>query len=305
MSKSLNGRAAIVTGAGRGLGAAYAKRLAAQGAWVIVNDIPSTDGDDPALQVVEEIRSAGGSAIADYSDVANFDSAGALVQRAIAEFGGLDILVNNAGNLRDRMFVNMAERDWDDVIQVHLKGHFCMARHAAAHWKEKAVNGPTDAVLIHTTSIAGLHGNVGQTSYAVAKAGIATLAHVNHLELHGRLGVRVYAVGPGGRTRMTEGVPGAADVVARPADGSFDYFDPDNVAAVVSWLCRSDCPAPSGQVYGVQGDIVRRYDGWRIATTVSNDGRQWTDAELNGASAALNLGADEAFMSMERGLAKE
>lgn len=300
MAKRLAGRVAIVTGAGQGLGAAYALCLARHGAKVVLNDLGvGLDGEgeasDPATAVAEAIRAAGGEAVIDRGDVADFDAAQALIETAVNTFGGLDILINNAGILRDRMLVNMSVKEWDDVIRVHLRGHFCTTRHAAAYWRDQAKTGISDRVLIQTSSIAGLHGNIGQTNYSTAKSAIATMAYLNHLELNQRLGVRAYAVAPSARTRLTLNSPGAADLVQEVEDGAFDYFSPDNVAEVVAWLSAADCPAPSGAIFGVEGDIVRRYDAWRVATTVSNDEKRWTLDALDSRAAELAEGQDRAF----------
>lgn len=300
MARRLEGRVAVVTGAGRGLGAAYALCLADHGAKLVLNDLGAgLQGEkveeDPVVQVAEAIRARGGEAVIDRGDVADFDAAGQLIETAISTFGTLDILINNAGILRDRMLVNMSVQEWDDVVRVHLRGHFCPTRHAAVHWRERAKQGKADAVLIHTTSIAGLHGNVGQANYSTAKSGLATLAYLNHLELHDRYGVRAYAIAPNARTRLTLNSPGAADLVREPEAGTFDYFSPDNVAAFVAWLGAPDCAAPSGTIYGVEGGLVRRYDAWRIATTISNGDRRWTFDELDRRATELAMGHERAF----------
>jgi len=295
----LAGRVVVVTGAGRGLGAAYATLMAAEGAMVVVNDLGlglhgESDSGAAAEQLVTQIRQAGGQAIADGHDVANFDGARALIDLALREYGDLDVLINNAGILRDRMLTNMTEQEWDDVIRVHLRGHFSTTRHAAVYWKNRAKeHGPRDAALIHTTSIAGLHGTPGQFNYATAKSGIATMAWLGHLELNARYGVRSYAVAPSGRTRMTLDTPAAVDVVAKPTDGRFDFWAAENVAAVVGWLASEGCQAPSGAVLGVEGDTVRRYDPWRIATTVHNKTR-WTFDQLDARLPELAEGFAEA-----------
>jgi NAD(P)-dependent dehydrogenase (short-subunit alcohol dehydrogenase family) len=294
----LDGRVVVVTGAGRGLGAAYARLAAAEGARVVVNDLGGglhgeADRESAAQRVADEIVSAGGQAVVDQHDVADFAGAAALIERAITEFGDLDVLINNAGILRDRFLVNMSEQEWDDVIRVHLRGHFATTRHAAAYWKRRGER--RDAALIQTTSIAGLHGTPGQFNYASAKAAIASMAFLGHLELNARFGVRSYAVAPGARTRLTLSSPGADGVVAPPSDGSFDFYDPDNVAPFVTWLAGTGCPAPSGAVFGVEGDLVRRYDPWRIATTITNGGR-WTYEELDARADELADGFDSATM---------
>jgi NAD(P)-dependent dehydrogenase (short-subunit alcohol dehydrogenase family) len=303
-TKNLEGRVVIVTGAGQGLGRAYALTMAAEGARVVVNDLGvKLDGEgDPrcvANDVVAEIIEAGGQAIADNHDVADFDGAQALISAAVASFGDLDVLVNNAGILRDRMLPNMSIEEWDAVQRVHLRGHFATTRHAAAYWKARTKeSGRRDAAVIQTTSIAGLHGNVGQFNYGTAKAGIATMAWLGHLELNERYGVRSYAVAPSGRTRLTLGSPASVDLVAAPSDGSFDFWSPDNVAAVVAWLATSSCRAPSGAVLGVEGDTIRRYDPWRIATTLHN-GSRWSIDALDNRADEFAAGFDDAHSTSE------
>lgn len=297
----LEGRVFVITGAGRGLGAAYAKHAASQGARVVVNDIGKTlqgesTGESPADELVREITQAGGVAVADTHDITDYAGAGALIQGAIDRFGSLDVVINNAGILRDRMISNMSEQEWDEVVKVHLRGHFCTSRHATAYWKEKAKqSGPVDAALIQTSSIAGLHGQAGQANYATAKAGIATLAHIIHLEMNQRYGVRSYAIAPSARTRLTLNSPGAVEVVNRKLPNGFDYFDPDNVAPFVVWLGARGCNAPSGSVFGIEGDVLRRYSSWHVETTVRNESRQWTFDDIERASAELFAGQERDF----------
>lgn len=300
-TRDLSDRVYIITGAGRGLGASYAKLAASLGAKVVVNDLGrSLHGEQmaesPADQLVREIQAAGGTAIADTHDVTDFEGARALIDDTVQKFGSVDVLINNAGILRDRMLTNMSPEEWDEVIKVHLRGHYCTTRHAAAYWKEKAKHsGPVDAALIQTTSIAGLHGQAGQANYATAKSGIATLAHIAHLEMNARFGVRSYAIAPSARTRLTLNSPGAADVVSRKLPNGFDYFDPDNVAPFVVWLGSRGCKAPSGSVLGVEGDVIRRYNSWHVGSTVRNDAKRWTFEDLERASDELFSGQDKAF----------
>ena len=297
----LDGRVFVITGAGRGLGASYARYAARLGAKVVVNDIGNTlqgesTTESPAEDLVREITQAGGQAVADTHDITDFEGAGALIQGAIDRFGGLDVVINNAGILRDRMISNMSEQEWDEVVKVHLRGHFCTSRHATAYWKDKAKqSGPVDAALIQTSSIAGLHGQAGQANYATAKSGIATLAHIVHLEMNQRYGVRSYAIAPSARTRLTLQSPGAVEVVQRKLPNGFDYFDPDNVAPFVVWLGARGCPAPSGSVFGIEGDVLRRYSAWHVETTVRNEGRQWHFEDIERASASLFAGQDRDF----------
>lgn len=296
----LKGRVVVVTGAGRGIGESYALLAAQEGAKVVVNDLGRTlqgenDGASPAEGVVETIRRAGGEAIADCNDISSFEGAKALIDTAVNAFGDLDVVINNAGILRDRMLVNMSEQEWDDVLRVHMKGHFCVSRHAASYWRDRSKERQGgDPVIIQTSSIAGLHGNMGQVNYASAKSAIATMAHVIDLELNGRYGVRSYAIAPSARTRLTLSSPGAAEAVSRLDPSGFDFFDSNNVAPFVIWLAAKGCPAKSGSVFGVEGDIVRRYDSWHVATTIRNGGR-WTFEALDARHGELMQGAERAF----------
>ncbi|HVQ92601.1 MAG TPA: SDR family NAD(P)-dependent oxidoreductase [Mycobacteriales bacterium] len=295
----LQGRVAIVTGGGRGLGRSYALALAGEGAAVVVNDLggglhgesATAPTGTPADEVVREIRARGGRAVADASDVADWDGAHRLVETAVGEFGDVDILVNNAGILRDRMLVNMSAEEWDDVIRVHLRGHFCPTRAVAAHWRARAranpAEPPREGVLIHTTSISGLFGSPGQANYAAAKSGIATFSYECHLELHERLNVRSYAIGPSARTRLTENSPAAVDAVAQPESG-FDFFDPDNVSPFVVWLAGPQCTAPSGSVYTVEGDEVTLVQPWTATRKIKAGNRRWTLELLDAAAPGLS-----------------
>lgn len=265
MSGICDGRVAIVTGAGRGLGREHALELARQGAAVVVNDLGTTlNGDGtstgPAQDVVDIIRSHGGQAVANGADVADFEQARAMVQQAIDTFGRLDILVNNAGFVRDRMLVSAEEDEWDAVIRVHLKGHFAPLRHAAAYWREEAKAGrmPVGRV-INTSSGAGLQGSIGQAAYSAAKGGIASLTLVAAQEL-GRYGVTVNAIAPSARTRMTEGP--FADVMAAPESG-FDRMNPANVSPIVAWLASPDSSDVTGRVIEIEGGQVCIEEGWR------------------------------------------
>ncbi|MCX7619347.1 MAG: SDR family oxidoreductase [Acidimicrobiales bacterium] len=273
-----DGRVAIVTGAARGIGRAEAMLLAAEGAKVVVNDLgggAAGDGADsgPAEAVVDEIAAAGGTAVANTDDIATWSGAESVVNQAIEQFGRLDVLINNAGILRDKMSFSMSEQDWDAVINVHLKGHFCMTRFAGAYWRErsKAEGRPVDAAIVNTASESGLYGNAGQVNYAAAKAGIAAMTIVVARELE-RYGVRVNAIAPVARTRLTEAVAGD---YMKVADGDFDRFAPENVAAVACWLASPLTAGISGQVIKVQGGVVQLLEGWRPLTEATAD-NPWT-----------------------------
>ncbi|MEW2459352.1 SDR family oxidoreductase [Microbacterium sp. K41] len=287
MAGILEGRVAIVTGAGRGLGREHALELARQGAKVVVNDLGTTlDGDGvsvgPAQEVVELIEAAGGEAIANGADIADFAQAGALVEQALTAFGRLDILVNNAGFVRDRMLVNAGEDEWDAVIRVHLKGHFAPLRHASAHWRAEAKAGRQPvARVVNTSSGAGLQGSIGQAAYSAAKGGIASLTLVAAAELQ-RYGVHVNAIAPSARTRMTEGP--FADAMAAPAHG-FDRMDPANVSPVVAWLASADCDV-TGRVLEIEGGRLCLEEGWRHGPRRDRD-RRWDAAEVGEAVRAL------------------
>jgi NAD(P)-dependent dehydrogenase (short-subunit alcohol dehydrogenase family) len=288
MSRICEGRIAIVTGAGRGLGREHALELARQGAKVVVNDLGTSGAGEgasagPADEVVADIEALGGEAVANASDVADFDGARELVQQALDAFGGLDVLVNNAGFLRDRMLVNTSEEEWDAVIRVHLRGHFAPLRHAASYWRDEAKAGrPRDARVVNTSSGAGLQGSVGQATYSAAKAGIAGLTLVAAAEL-GRYGVRVNALAPAARTRMTEAA--FADSMAAPESG-FDAMDPANVSPVVAWLASPESADVTGRVIEVEGGRICVEEGWRHGPSV-DIGRRWDPAAVGPALGKL------------------
>jgi NAD(P)-dependent dehydrogenase (short-subunit alcohol dehydrogenase family) len=274
---ALDGKVAIVTGAGRGIGRGEALALAAEGAAVVVNDLGSSAdgtavGASPADDVVAEITAAGGRAVADHHDVASWNGAEALVAAALDGFGRLDVLVNNAGFLRDQMSFNMDEAAWDDVVRVHLKGHFAPTRFAAEHWRERSKAGDESGrAVINTVSEAGLYGGTGQANYVAAKAGIAGLTVGLARELK-RYGVRVNAVAPRARTRMTEGLLGDFAAVDEAA---FDEWHPDNVGPVVAWLASDGAVDVSGQVFVVVGGRLHRFRGWEMVGEIEQDER-WT-----------------------------
>ena len=276
----LDGRVAIITGAGRGLGRSHALQMAAEGAKVVVNDLGGDwagEGKDdrPAQQVVDEIVAAGGEAAANYDDVASWAGAEGLVQQAIDTFGDLNILVNNAGILRDKMSFNMDESDWDAVIKVHLKGHFAPSHFAASHWRNKSKAGePTNGRIINTSSEAGLFGNAGQLNYAAAKAGIASMTWVLARELE-RYGVTVNAIAPRARTRMTEGTFGEL----KADEQGFDAWAPENVTPVVTWLATDEAADVNGQIFIVFGGQVHVMQGFAVAGSLKKaDG--WSVKEL-------------------------
>ena len=285
MALPLEGRTAIVTGAGRGLGRAEARELARLGAAVVVNDYgqPGRDGTGaasagPAEEVAAGIRAAGGRAVAHTGDVADFGQAGGLVATALAEFGSLDVLVNNAGILRDRMVFSMAEEEWDAVIRVHLKGHFNTVRHAAAHWREraKATGAPVYGRIVNTSSEAFLAGSAGQPNYAAAKGGIVGLTTSSALAL-GKYGVTVNAICPRARTRMTEDVFAG---LAPPEEG-LDPLAPEHVAPLVGYLASPAAAGITGQLLVVHGGMVAVVERPRVAATFDSKQETFTYDELD------------------------
>jgi NAD(P)-dependent dehydrogenase (short-subunit alcohol dehydrogenase family) len=281
---ALAGRVAIITGAGRGLGREHALFLASEGARVVVNDrgvAMDGQGPDPAPaeDVVAEIVARGGEAVANNDDVADWEGGQRLIDTALEHFGDLHVLVNNAGILRDRALVNMTEDEWDDVISVHLKGHFVPTRHAAVYWRAQAKAGAVvRASVVSTSSTSGLMGNPYQANYGAAKAGIAAFTIIAALEL-GRYGVRANCVVPAARTRLTEATEGLSDIVKAPEGGTgFDIWDPANVSPVVGWLASEGCPA-TGKVFFVQGGTVRLMTPWAMGDGVERPHR-WTLDEL-------------------------
>ncbi len=287
---ALDGRVAVITGAGRGLGQEHALLFAAEGAKVVVNDLgggPDGAGSDtgPAQQVVDEIRSAGGEAVANASDVTTASGAQQLIQQAIDEFGALHVLVNNAGILRDRTIANMTDEEWDDVIRVHLRGHFMPTRAAARYWREQSKAGQSlRPSLINTTSTSGLYNNPGQANYGSAKTGIATLTIIAQQEL-GRYGVKANAIAPAARTRLTMATPGVSEAMLQPPDEGFDAMDPANVSPFVAYLATADCPI-RGRIFFVAGGGIHLFQPFAIIDGIAKDGR-WTVAELAKEAARL------------------
>jgi NAD(P)-dependent dehydrogenase (short-subunit alcohol dehydrogenase family) len=277
---ALDGKVAIVTGAGRGIGREHSLALAAAGARIVVNDIGGSsagEGQDqtPAQGVADEIKSAGGEAVANYDNVADFQGAEQLVKQAIGEFDRLDILVNNAGIIRDRMLVNLTEDEWDAVINVHLKGHFAPTRHAAAYWREQSKAGQQiNGRVINTSSPSGVFGNVGQTNYGAAKAGIAAFTIISALEL-GRYGVTVNCLAPNARTRLTEQTFGDIPV----PEGGFDSMDPANISPVVVALASDDSQNITGQCFFVYGGVINVLKAWDSGVALKKEGR-WDADEL-------------------------
>jgi NAD(P)-dependent dehydrogenase (short-subunit alcohol dehydrogenase family) len=284
-----DGKVAIVTGAGRGIGRTHALLLASEGAAVLVNDLggsPGGDGSDatPAQQVVDEIVAAGGRAAANYDSVSSWEGAERMVQQAVDGLGGLDVLVNNAGILRDKMSFNMDEAEWDAVIDVHLKGHFAPSRFAAGYWraKSKETGEPVNAKIVNTASESGLYGNAGQANYAAAKAGIASMTIVMARELE-RIGVRVNAIAPVARTRLTESLAGDA---MKAKEGEFDRFAPENISAVVGWLASDLSAGVTGQVLKVMGGQVQLLRGWRPVTEATDE-KPWTITAIDEVAESL------------------
>ena len=273
----------MVTGAGRGIGREHALEFARQGARVVVNDLGGQlDGrgasDAPAETVAAEIRDMGGEAVSNLDNVADTGGARRLIDTALESFGRLDVLVNNAGIIRDRMLVNLAEDEWDAVIAVHLRGTYGPSRCAAAHWREQAKAGePVDARIVNTTSTSGIFGNVGQTNYGAAKAGIAAFTVIAAQEL-GRYGVTVNAIAPDARTRLTENVAGLQELFAEKPD-AFDTYNAGNISPLVVWLGSGESSDITGRVFLVHGGTVSVAEGWRRGPTETKDDR-WDPAEL-------------------------
>lgn len=287
----LEGKVAIVTGAGRGLGRSHAHLLAHEGAAVVVNDLGGEwDGSGAdtraASETAAEIVVGGGRAVANFDDVADWEAAQHMINQAVEEFGKLDILVCNAGFVRDRIVFNMSESEWDDVIRVHLKGHFVPTRWACAYWREQAkqTGQPANGRIVYTASEAGLFGNTGQANYSAAKAGIASLGITVAREVN-RFGVTVNTINPRARTRMTVNTFGEGQMSAKP--GEFDANDPDNVSPWVAYLCTDEAADITGQTFVVGGDQVQLMEGWHQVNRIRRGKDRWTVAELAAARGEL------------------
>ncbi len=286
----LDGRVAIVTGAGRGLGREHALYLASQGARVVVNDIgvdnDGTGGDrSPAADVVAEIRQAGGTAVTNFDDVSSWEGSKAMVTAAIVAYGDLDVLVNNAGILRDSTLIKMSEDDFDEVIRVHLKGHFAPTRWAAVHWRERHKAGVVRRRnLVHTSSTSGIYANPGQANYGPAKSGIVTFSQIAAKELI-RYGVVSNCVVPGARTRLTLASPGLTEIMEPPVDG-FDEWDPANTSPLVAYLAGATCPF-NGETFYAQGGTVRQLKSWTLVGDSIEHPVRWRLDELDQAMRAF------------------
>jgi NAD(P)-dependent dehydrogenase (short-subunit alcohol dehydrogenase family) len=291
----LDGKVAVITGAGRGIGRGEALLFAAEGAKVVVNDLGGDwDGSGadarPASQVVEEIRSAGGDAVAHFEDVSEEAGAESLIRLALDTWGRLDAVVNNAGILRDRMAFNMSVEEWDAVMKVHLRGHFLVTRAACRHWRDRSKAGEeVRGTVVNTTSTSGILGNAGQSNYGAAKAGIAAFSQIVAMEMQ-RYGVTVNAIAPGARTRMTEKTFGELTL----PEGEFDALAPENVAPLVAYLASDEAAPISGQVFGVQGGLVQLYQGWTPVAQVDR-GERWRSADLADAVPKLFEGRSTAY----------
>ncbi|MCZ7534493.1 MAG: SDR family oxidoreductase [Acidimicrobiia bacterium] len=287
-------RVVVVTGAGRGIGREHALEFARQGAKVVVNDLGTErEGTgrsaEVAQSVVDEILGLGGEAVANGDDIADWEGAARLVATAVDGFGRLDVLVNNAGFVRDRMLVSTSEEEWDAVVRVHMKGHFCTMRHAGEHWRARSKEGEQlHAAVVNTSSGAGLMGSVGQGAYSAAKAGITALTLVGAAEM-GRYGVTVNAIAPAARTRMTEAVFG--ERMARPESG-FDHNDPANIAPLVAWLGSTEARDVTGRMFEVEGGVISLATGWQHGPSVDR-GSRWDPSDVGPAVRDLIARAPE------------
>ena len=273
MSGICDGRVIIITGAGGGLGREYALAFGAAGAKVLVNDINA----QAAADTVADIQNAGGEALANTQDITNYEQSGLIVRTAIDHFGDLHVVINNAGICRDRMFASMTESEWDQVISVHLKGHFCISSHAVHYWRDQFKQGhQVDARIINTSSGAGLNGSIGQSNYAAAKGGIASLTLNQAAELR-RYGITVNGLAPAARTGMSEDA--FADMMKKPEDGSFDQYNPANVAPLVVWLRSEHSADCTGRLFEAFGGEISIADGWRSTPSVDK-GAKWQAEDI-------------------------
>lgn len=281
MSGYCERRVVIVTGGGGGLGRSYALALAREGAKVVVNDV----NRDTAKATVDDIAAEGGEALLDTGDITSYESSGQIVKSALDAFGDLHAVVNNAGVCRDRLFASLSEEDWDQVMAVHLKGHFCISSHAVKYWRARAKAGEeVSGRIINTSSGAGLQGSIGQSNYSAAKGGILSLTLVQAAEL-ARYGVTANALAPQARTGMTEEV--FAEMMKKPEGGAFDAFDPDNVAPLVVWLASAHSGSVTGRCFEIFGGKISIADGWRQGPEIDKHAR-WTPEELPAVFAELD-----------------
>jgi NAD(P)-dependent dehydrogenase (short-subunit alcohol dehydrogenase family) len=297
----LEGKVAIVTGAGHGIGRGHAMELAKHGASVVVNDLGGSERGEGSGSAAEDtvklITDRGGVAVPNFADVSDFDKSGEMVQQAIDEFGKLDILVNNAGIVRDAAIWNMKVEDWDAVMRVHVRGTWCPTHHASKHWRERAKEGPLKARIVNTTSGAGLGGNFGQTNYATAKAAIVGMTLTLAQELY-KTGVTANCIGPAGLTRITATMPGSDPALEPDAvpEGEWNPMDPKNSSPVVAWLASDDAQYVTGQVIRVIHDKLFLMQGWTEKKSISSGGKPW-DAEQLG-----SIMATEVFGSRHPGM---
>ena len=283
----LDGKVAVVTGAGQGIGRGHALELAKHGAKVIVNDLGSSvhgEGTGKAADdTVALITERGGQAASNFANVADYDAAGEMIAQAVDTYGQLDILVNNAGIVRDAAIWNMDEADFDSVIAVHLKGAWAPSKHAAVHWRgrNKTSGAPVGGRIINTTSGAGLVGNFGQSNYATAKSGIAGMTQTLSLEL-AKMGVTVNCVGPAAATRITATMPGAPDVIEADdvAEGEWNPMDPSVSSPLVAWLASDEAAHVSGQVIRAVAENIIWMEGWSDGATLNNKGKRWEATKL-------------------------